>query len=176
MEDHYQTLGLLHARADANLTPSDIKQAYRKALLQYHPDKSTDIALQERQIAQPAAVTVDQITIAYKTLSDPVSKAKYDRLLALTPSKNAGDKTDVIHYSGLDVVDLDDLEYNDDQALWWRSCRCGQDQGFLVHEHDLEKEAQHGELFTGCRGCSLWLKVLFDAVDDSAESVRPTPI
>jgi hypothetical protein len=44
---------------------------------------------------------------------------------------------------------------------WYRGCRCGDERGFMVTEMDLEKEAEHGEVVIGCRGCSLWMKILF---------------
>lgn len=40
----------------------------------------------------------------------------------------------------------------------------------MVTEEELEKESAHGEIVIGCRGCSLWMKVLFAVQeDDSAQ-------
>lgn len=158
MRNHYETLGLSRRQFDVSLTAQDVKQAYRRALLQHHPDK-----LDETQVAA-SSQTVDAITLAYKALSDPRAKAEYDCALRLSQARNqTGDK---IFHTGLDVVDLDDLDYDDGSEIWWRACRCGQERGFVVTEQELEKESQFGELTTGCRGCSLWLKVLFGVEED----------
>lgn len=169
MESYYRTLGLSDRQYDAGLTAQDIKQAYRNALLQHHPDKILD------KNAESTFHTVDAITIAYKTLSEPVSKAEYDRALRLSQlSQSRNEKEDKIFHTGLDIVDLDDLQYDDASGTWWKGCRCGQERGFVITEDDLEKEARYGELYTGCRGCSLWLKVLFGVEEEAqAEDKQP---
>lgn len=68
--------------------------------------------------------------------------------------------------TGIETVDLDDLEVDEARGEWYRSCRCGDDQGFLVAESDLEEAVEEGELSVGCRGCSLWLKVLFGVMEE----------
>jgi diphthamide biosynthesis protein 4 len=58
---------------------------------------------------------------------------------------------------------------NDDETseqIWYRSCRCGDERGFVIMESDLEDAAQEGEIRVGCTGCSLWLRVLFGVVED----------
>lgn len=157
MKNHYDTLGLSRRQFDASLTVQDVKQAYRHTLLQHHPDKINDNNTTSQN-------TVDAITLAYKTLSEPALKTEYDRELRLSQSRSEeGNKTS---FTGLDTVDLDDLQYDEVKNEWWRSCRCGQDRGFVVTEDELEKDSHLGELITGCRGCSLWLKVLFGVEDD----------
>lgn len=158
MRDYYETLGLSQRQYDASLNAQDIKQAYRRALLQHHPDKAN---------TSQAPETVDAITTAYKTLSEPALKADYDRSLRLIQACNQGE--DKVSYTGLDIVDLDDLDYDEATGAWWRGCRCGQERGFIITEDELEKETRFGELITGCRGCSLWLKVLFGIEEEEEE-------
>ena len=71
--------------------------------------------------------------------------------------------------SGLEVVDLDDLSHDERGEVWFKSCRCGEGRGFQFSEADLEEASEIGELHVGCRGCSLWLKVLFGFVEGEAE-------
>jgi len=171
MENYYATLGLRHRQADALLTANDIKQAYRRALLRHHPDKAADYARGASiTSASDATYSVDQISEAFRILSDPVARAEYDRKLSLQnrDSLPGSAAEETKYFSGLDIVDLDDLEYDESTTTWWRSCRCGQQRGFIITEDELEEDCQQGELVTGCRGCSLWLKVLFQA-DDGAE-------
>jgi curved DNA-binding protein len=65
--DYYEVLGVpRHAGAD------DIKRAYRKLAVQYHPDKNPgDRAAEEK---------FKQINEAYEVLGDPAKRAKYDQL------------------------------------------------------------------------------------------------
>ncbi len=65
MTDHYKTLGL-----DRNATADDIKKAYRKLAVKYHPDKTgNDPDLESR---------FKEVNEAYEVLSDTEKKAKYD--------------------------------------------------------------------------------------------------
>lgn len=64
--DYYQTLGVSKSATD-----DEIKKAYRKLAMKYHPDKNKgDKAAEEKFKA---------INEAYETLKDPQKKAAYDR-------------------------------------------------------------------------------------------------
>ncbi|RMY10665.1 hypothetical protein D0867_08320 [Hortaea werneckii] len=160
MSNHYERLGLASRPRDGTLSAEAIKQAYRQALLSHHPDK-----LRERQKkdANRPALSVDQITFAYKVLSDPELRAEYD--LALLHEASNDPEHGRVHQTGLETVDLDALEFQDESETWTRSCRCGDPKGFVVSEPELEKHIDEGELTVGCRGCSLWLRVLFSVED-----------
>lgn len=71
--------------------------------------------------------------------------------------------------TGIETIDLDDLNMDEDETkehTWYRGCRCGEERGFVITEGDLEDAAQDGEVTVGCRGCSLWLRVLFGVVEE----------
>lgn len=169
--DFYQILSVPFTGTSTGLSKQTVKLAYHKALLRHHPDKASAIARGLRAPSNDAGesrYSIDEITTAYKTLSDPVLRAEYDRALRLDRAKvTEREKTDVFH-TGLEVVDLEDLECDEsgEEICWFRGCRCGDDRGFLVTEDELEREVEHGEIIVGCRGCSLWLKVLFAVEDD----------
>ncbi|PYH92858.1 DnaJ-domain-containing protein, partial [Aspergillus ellipticus CBS 707.79] len=152
------------------LTKQHLKTAYHKALLKHHPDKTPGSDTPPNTTTTPSppneTYTIDEITSAYKTLSDPALRAEYDRELRLDRARVAQrEKNGTVFHTGLEVVDLEDLGFEDGEGeggdYWYRGCRCGDDKGFLVTEMDLEREAEHGEVVVGCRGCSLWMKVLF---------------
>ncbi|KAJ5171743.1 hypothetical protein N7492_004336 [Penicillium capsulatum] len=181
--DFYQILNLPFTGSTTNLPQQQIKLAYHKALLRHHPDKAAAAAQEAGLVATPNGTfagskdqrtySIDEITTAYKTLSDPGRRADYDRTLLLDRVKAAErEKTGDVFHTGLEVVDLEDLSCDEgsggdqDSVSWYRGCRCGDEKGFLLTEDDLDREAEHGEIVIGCRGCSLWLKILFAVEDD----------
>ena len=65
-EDFYEILGL-----SKGASPAEIKKAYRKKAIQYHPDKNPGDATAEANFKKAAE--------AYEILSDPDKKARYDQ-------------------------------------------------------------------------------------------------
>jgi len=65
-EDYYDILGV-----DKNASASEIKKAYRKLAIKYHPDKNPDDSKAEEMFKKAAE--------AYEVLSNPEKKAKYDQ-------------------------------------------------------------------------------------------------
>ncbi|KUJ22485.1 Diphthamide biosynthesis protein 4 [Mollisia scopiformis] len=166
---YYEILDLPEAfRDEANLPAQTLRNAYRRALLQNHPDKSANGPLTSTQ----TRYSIDQITEAFSTLSIPKSRAKYDTDLKLQNAAINSEKSKQILYTGIETVDLDDLEVDEARGIWFKSCRCGEDQGFLIKEADLDEAASEGEISVGCRGCSLWLKVLFGVIEDDILGVH----
>ncbi|KXL42577.1 hypothetical protein M433DRAFT_460721 [Acidomyces richmondensis BFW] len=164
MQDYYRILDLGSRRYDGTLSAQEVKQAYRRALLLHHPDKESG---RSTASTPHLSVSVDSIALAYKTLVDPILKADYDRALSISGIQQNGDlrAEKMIHHTGLETVDLDSLEFHESDRMWSRSCRCGEDKGFIATETELEKHVDEGELIVGCRGCSLWLRVLFSVED-----------
>ncbi|KAL4928858.1 CSL zinc finger-domain-containing protein [Aspergillus undulatus] len=195
--DFYEILNLPFPGSSSNTKPAITKQqlkvAYHKALLKHHPDKAlsagagavatTTTTLPSYTHTYPdhsrasshtnKPITVDEITTAYKTLSDPSLRAEYDRALRLDRDRVAGceGKGRTVFHTGLEVVDLEDLncEEGEEMDVWYRDCRCGDEHGFQLSERDLEREVEAGEIVVGCRGCSLYMKVLFAVQDDGDE-------
>ena len=161
--NHYKILSLPSVFASGQAPTLDaIKKAYHRALLVNHPDKSNSALTPPR-----AKYTVDEITVAYQVLSDPVLRSSFDRSLRLNfeTSPTARNLTGAVPTG--ETVDLDDMKYDDEQKLWYRGCRCGHEKGFVVTEDDLEKRAAEAEVLIGCQGCSLVIKILFVAQDES---------
>lgn len=169
--DYYCVLGLRtpHSADTAYLTADTLKSAYRRALLLNHPDKVADQeAAQRTRGGAKQHLTVDQIAQAYKTLSDPVSRSKYDEDLLKKARLGAdnGYKQGV----GLETVDLEDLDYNTLSQNWVRQCRCG--GTYSVSEHELEEVASEGEVIASCHGCSLCIRITFATVDEDNDASK----
>jgi molecular chaperone DnaJ len=65
-KDYYEILGV-----DRNATEEEIKKAFRKLALKYHPDRNPGDKYAEEKFKE--------INEAYEVLSDPEKRAKYDR-------------------------------------------------------------------------------------------------
>eukprot|EP00441_Pelagodinium_beii_P016877 CAMPEP_0197676280 /NCGR_PEP_ID=MMETSP1338-20131121/86533_1 /TAXON_ID=43686 ORGANISM="Pelagodinium beii, Strain RCC1491" /NCGR_SAMPLE_ID=MMETSP1338 /ASSEMBLY_ACC=CAM_ASM_000754 /LENGTH=216 /DNA_ID=CAMNT_0043256927 /DNA_START=39 /DNA_END=686 /DNA_ORIENTATION=+ len=68
--NYYKTLGI-----DEYATNDEVKKAYRKLSLAYHPDKQTSKSQEEKE---EAAQIFMEIKNAYKTLSDDPTRRQYD--------------------------------------------------------------------------------------------------
>ena len=68
--DYYQILGI-----KKNATPEEIKKAYRKLALKYHPDRNSETE-QTKKIAQRK---FQDVSDAYSVLSDPKKKEMFDQ-------------------------------------------------------------------------------------------------
>lgn len=65
-KDYYETLGV-----SKNANEDDVKKAYRKMAMQYHPDRNKGDKSSESKFKE--------VNEAYETLKDPQKKAAYDR-------------------------------------------------------------------------------------------------
>src|SRR6266487_4337917 len=91
--DYYEILSV-----SRNATDDDIKKAYRRLALQYHPDRNS---------APEATERFKEATEAYQVLSDADKRSQYDRYghSAFERSGGAG-SVDFSNFVGLSIEDL----------------------------------------------------------------------
>ena len=77
--DYYEVLGV-----SKDTSADDIKKAYRKAAMKYHPDRNPGDKTAEEKMKE--------VNAAYEILSDPEKKARYDQFghAGVDPSYGAG--------------------------------------------------------------------------------------
>lgn len=95
--DYYEVLGLQKGASE-----SDIKGAYRKAALKWHPDRWVSGTDQEKKTAEE---NFKEASEAYSVLSDPDKKAKYDQFGFAGVSGAAGGDWGQ-GFAGMDLNDL----------------------------------------------------------------------
>jgi DnaJ-class molecular chaperone len=70
-KDYYKELGVARGATD-----QQIKKAFRKLALQWHPDRHQKATAEEKETAERKFREIGE---AYEVLSDPDTRAKYDR-------------------------------------------------------------------------------------------------
>ncbi|AOA62087.1 Diphthamide biosynthesis protein 4 [Komagataella phaffii CBS 7435] len=180
MKAHGSFYDILGVSDDSDLIA--IKEAYKRKLLAYHPDKKPlHHHMEDKTI-------VNRIQEAYAVLSNQRTRAEYNEGLT-QQSKRAGVVSDG---EGLDMFDLDDFkmvqeeppmdDYSNSYSriYWEKDCpRCSTEQGFILTETALSEqgtkvtetgESGRYEVLAQCNSCSLWLKIIYydlDEVDDT---------
>src|SRR5713226_2744222 len=90
--DYYEVLSVSRTASD-----EDIKKAYRKLALQYHPDRNQ---------APEATERFKEATEAYQVLSDTEKRSMYDRYGHHAFERGAGATVDFSNFVGLSIEDL----------------------------------------------------------------------
>jgi molecular chaperone DnaJ len=89
--DYYEVLGV-----QKNVNPQDLKSAFRKVALQYHPDRNPG--------NQEAEEKFKEASEAYEVLSDPERRARYDRF-----GHAAGGGAGFEGFGGFQGVNINDI-------------------------------------------------------------------
>jgi len=150
---YYEILGLPSSQP---IPLKDIKAAYHRALLASHPDK---VGATNRDSNE-----LDLIREAWNILSDDHKRKEYDAKLKSNVILCFRLILDGINTRKAFVqVDLDDMSYDGETAVYSFPCRCGTGGGFHITEDDLEK----GKDLVECWGCSSWIRVSYEMVSEA---------
>jgi molecular chaperone DnaJ len=90
--DYYEVLGVTRTASD-----DDIKKAYRRLALQYHPDRNN---------APEATERFKEANEAYQVLSDAEKRGLYDRYGHSAFDRGGGPSVDFTNFVGLSIEDL----------------------------------------------------------------------
>ncbi|KAI5450258.1 hypothetical protein NCC49_003275 [Naganishia albida] len=170
LDDLFATLDL-HPGA----SQEDIKRAYRRLLLIYHPDKIASSPQGQSQDEDLARVIA--ITEAYRVLSSPVLREGYARSprSESTDSKRQRNPTRTIsleeftfHPSPSSATrealdDDDDHGAREGEGYYAHPCRCSGQYRISV------RELEEGVDIVGCEGCGEWVGVGYEVVSDEDE-------
>jgi diphthamide biosynthesis protein 4 len=139
---HYEILGLSYLQDEPSLSVQTLRGAYRRALLRWHPDKAHTLITNENlnsakeiggtsnRNATQEAYSIDQISKAYSVLSNVKERKAYDEEMKKETVFAAGTNGENKKFkTGVEVVDLDDLAFDEGKGIWYRGCRCARVMG-----------------------------------------------
>eukprot|EP00428_Durinskia_dybowskii_P067867 CAMPEP_0170363264 /NCGR_PEP_ID=MMETSP0117_2-20130122/4766_1 /TAXON_ID=400756 /ORGANISM="Durinskia baltica, Strain CSIRO CS-38" /LENGTH=131 /DNA_ID=CAMNT_0010617723 /DNA_START=62 /DNA_END=457 /DNA_ORIENTATION=- len=126
--DYYE---ILEIEPDADY--NEVKAAYHRLALKYHPDKSTD--------QQNDATAFRLVQEAWTVIGNEVSREEYDKLIS--DQDNLG--------ANAEVVSLSEFSRSGDQFS--KMCRCG--SSYDVSQQDI----YDGYTLVQCGGCSLIVRI-----------------
>ena len=128
--DYYEVLGV-----PKNASESDIKKAYRKAAMKYHPDKFANSSEAEKKDAEEKFKEINE---AYEILSDAQKKAAYDQYghAAFEPGGpgGAGGFGGFGQGGGFGGFDFGDVDLGDIFGDFFGGGRGRRNQGPKVHQ------------------------------------------
>ncbi|ORX82524.1 DnaJ-domain-containing protein [Anaeromyces robustus] len=140
---------------DPNTNFDIIKKTYQKLILKYHPDKLQQSGIKSQEIIEENNRKFQEIQKAWDNISTPQKKIQYDKELLAKSFKQDG----VIN----EEIDLDDMEYDEEEEAYYSECRCG--GIYKITVEDLENNIN----VVSCDVCSLKIKVLYEVIEDEIE-------
>ncbi|XP_072755710.1 DPH4 homolog [Anoplolepis gracilipes] len=135
--NYYEILG-----CSKDSTDEEIKRAYRRRLLQFHPDKSGSTDSQE----------FHNVTEAWRVLGQPESRRRYDAVCKQEELEDREKLEDSPVYARLSPSDFEESVLED--TLFYL-CRCG--SHYFVERDDLREK--NVLLHVMCDGCTLIIVV-----------------
>lgn len=130
-EDYYKMLGL-----DKKATTEDIKKAYRRLAMKWHPDKNPNNKMAEEKFKK--------ISEAYAVLSDPKKKEEYDTFGSADQYRQRYTQEDI--FRGFDLNDiLRSFGFGDAAGAGARNFRTNRGGGFTFTQGGSFSDMFEGE-------------------------------
>eukprot|EP01134_Creolimax_fragrantissima_P005851 CFRG5851T1 len=152
--NHYETLDVTMSSS-----PATIRSSYQRLILIHHPDKASKSHPQTETNNIKSFSSEDSINgsneanffmriqAAYAVLRDPEQKRVYDAQLSNVGLRQA--------HPGNGELDLDDMDYDEEEDTFIHSCRCGGE--YMVSGQELEDNMD----VVQCSQCSLSVRILY---------------
>ena len=158
-KDYYQILGVSETSA-----PEEIKKAYRKLAVKYHPDKNPGNKAAEEKFKE--------ISAAYFVLSDPKRKAEYDQMRKFGGVPPTGD------YANAQGFDFEDFLRQFGGGGRGRASRSSSARysSFSDIFGDIFGSGDGPEIFTQSEGPHVKLYQFYSAGPDSEDQVKPAKV
>ncbi|KAK7688909.1 hypothetical protein QCA50_007600 [Cerrena zonata] len=157
LHDYYAILSIAK-----NATSAEIKAAYHRALLLYHPDKQLTDQKEPQNRFSGDSIDIGTLKVAFNTLTSPELRAQYDAARSKHPS---GPRPAQV----ISLEDFYQLELEHDHSefsvgdSWAFDCRCG--GKYVITERMMEEEHH----LVGCNSCSETVWVGYEVADEEEE-------
>lgn len=143
MPNYYEVLGV-----SRNATSEEIRSAYKRLILEYHPDKNRDKNLSKEQLVQQRDLFL-LVRLCREVLLNPKSRKLFDETL-----KNARDESDeYLNYAGAEPDETDE---------WFSDTQCS---SFYENVHGMPKDRYTKEYY--------FLRLMARRYDPSLVEERP---
>jgi curved DNA-binding protein CbpA len=177
--DLYRVLG---SKPDAS--PRELTLSYRQLARQLHPDRHVKVRTTwlmsltsipsswwlpyhcirqspqaDRTTQAKNAAMMSSISEAFSTLGDSARRQAYDAARRSTAAKASTAEQG----AAADSMDLDELEWDGTDRVFFHSCRCG--GMYRLRTEDMDDS---GHIIIPCNGCSLLLGVEYDVDSESS--------
>uniref|UniRef100_A0A061RZC3 Diphthamide biosynthesis protein 4 n=1 Tax=Tetraselmis sp. GSL018 TaxID=582737 RepID=A0A061RZC3_9CHLO len=145
---HYDVLGVPHT---AN--QSEIRSAYKAAVLTYHPDRQGGNMSNDKLQSQ-RGLTFEMIQSAWEELKDAQKRREYDLGLSLKQTANNTPVSEEVSKEEMEVSNIDG-------EVWYSyPCRCG--AAFEIPHNEIPG-ASPASVLVGCGSCSLFIRVVAES-------------
>lgn len=159
----------------------EIRAAYMAAARALHPDKASGSSTTD-----DAAEEFARVAAAWEAIGEPTARDRHDAQAAAAAASAHSLSNAAARSRDAEVVELEDMEWNDVGDVFTKHCRCGGQHTLTASDIETAAAAHtswdqragtmHGAVLVPCDACSLQVQVQFVVAaasdDDEEEAAR----